>query len=340
MPIVLVFFVSCSSGTEQLKQKPEKQLISEIGGAKSLKIEPSFKSLSENVHCGFMDKKGNLWFGTTGHGVYKYDGQWFTNYTVKDGLGDGWVTTICHDNEGNILLGTGSGLFVYNGELIKPFKKEGALVNQAIKKLYRDKKGQLWIATGSNGVYKYDGEAFNNILANADNDLGLSLNGVSGITEDTEGNIWMATWPPDVEGIIQYNGKSLTRLKATKGSNDSLFHCAITDKNGTLWFGSRNNGVFTYDGEVFTKLFTDEPLNSEAIYDLIEDSKGNIWFTTEANGAYKYDGKKLTNFTTKDGLLNDSVFSVVEDKEGNLWFGARDVSLSRFDGERFVGFSE
>ncbi|MBK6381116.1 MAG: hypothetical protein IPF72_16110 [Chitinophagaceae bacterium] len=32
------------------------------------------------------DKTGNLWFGTWG-GVSKYDGQAFTNYTEKEGLG-------------------------------------------------------------------------------------------------------------------------------------------------------------------------------------------------------------------------------------------------------------
>jgi len=38
------------------------------------------------VHCGLQDKTGNLWFGTTGDGVYRFDGKLFTNFTMKDGL--------------------------------------------------------------------------------------------------------------------------------------------------------------------------------------------------------------------------------------------------------------
>src|SRR6218665_1170023 len=40
----------------------------------------------QNVHCGLQDKNGDLWFGTTGAGLYRYDGKSFTNFTTKDGL--------------------------------------------------------------------------------------------------------------------------------------------------------------------------------------------------------------------------------------------------------------
>ena len=33
-----------------------------------------------------IENDGNLWFGTTSEGVYKYDGQTFTNYSEKGGL--------------------------------------------------------------------------------------------------------------------------------------------------------------------------------------------------------------------------------------------------------------
>jgi hypothetical protein len=32
---------------------------------------------NDNVYCGLQDKAGNLWFGTTGSGVYRYDGKLF-----------------------------------------------------------------------------------------------------------------------------------------------------------------------------------------------------------------------------------------------------------------------
>ena len=46
---------------------------------------------ANNVACSMQDKKGNLWFGTTGEGVYQYDGKSFTNFTTKDGLNSNMV---------------------------------------------------------------------------------------------------------------------------------------------------------------------------------------------------------------------------------------------------------
>ena len=44
------------------------------------------------VRCGLQDRAGDLWFGTTGEGVFRYDGKGFTQYTVGDGLNS---NTVC-----------------------------------------------------------------------------------------------------------------------------------------------------------------------------------------------------------------------------------------------------
>src|SRR5690606_656421 len=56
-----------------------------------------------------QDKSGNLWFGTDGVGVYKYDpsaketdGKRFTHITMKDGLCDNSIVSIIEDSAGNI----------------------------------------------------------------------------------------------------------------------------------------------------------------------------------------------------------------------------------------------
>src|SRR6516165_4647768 len=38
------------------------------------------------IGCALLDKAGNLWFGTTGEGVYRYDGKSFAQFTAKNGL--------------------------------------------------------------------------------------------------------------------------------------------------------------------------------------------------------------------------------------------------------------
>ncbi|MCP4216157.1 MAG: hypothetical protein GY765_16025, partial [bacterium] len=41
---------------------------------------------SSYIYFTYEDKSGNLWFGTYGGGVSRYDGKSFTSFTEKDGL--------------------------------------------------------------------------------------------------------------------------------------------------------------------------------------------------------------------------------------------------------------
>ncbi|MEO1712079.1 MAG: two-component regulator propeller domain-containing protein, partial [Bacteroidota bacterium] len=60
------------------------------------------------------DRKGNIWFGTIGGGIYKYDGETFTNYTKEDGLIHEEITNIYEDRSGKIWFGTTAGISVYD----------------------------------------------------------------------------------------------------------------------------------------------------------------------------------------------------------------------------------
>ena len=65
----------------------------------------------DQVYCSYKDKEGNIWFGTNGGGVSKYDGRNFTNYTTVQGLANNVVWSITEDKAGNIWFGTdGSGV--------------------------------------------------------------------------------------------------------------------------------------------------------------------------------------------------------------------------------------
>lgn len=64
-----------------------------------------------------IDSKGNKWFGTSGKGVYKFDGTNWVNYTTEDGLIDNWVLSLYEDNQGNIWYGSKMwGISMFNGE--------------------------------------------------------------------------------------------------------------------------------------------------------------------------------------------------------------------------------
>jgi ligand-binding sensor domain-containing protein len=57
----------------------------------------------------FEDSKGNLWFGTNGNGIARYDGEKLKYFTTKDGLPSDRVTGIIEDSNGIFWLHTGEG---------------------------------------------------------------------------------------------------------------------------------------------------------------------------------------------------------------------------------------
>lgn len=69
------------------------------------------------------DDEGNLWMLTYEQGVWRYDGENITQYSVKDGDQEAKLFSIYKDKHGNLWLGShASGLFKFNGTSFEKFK--------------------------------------------------------------------------------------------------------------------------------------------------------------------------------------------------------------------------
>ena len=65
------------------------------------------------------DNTGNLWFGTDGGGVSRYDGKSFSTFTTAQGLANNYVRSITKDKTGNLWFGTSEGLSVMRAEEVR-----------------------------------------------------------------------------------------------------------------------------------------------------------------------------------------------------------------------------
>ncbi len=335
-----VGFTTCSGQVQKelpREEVSESKVITE-GQPKLVKTHRS--GSGHNVHCSLQDRKGNLWFATTGNGVYRYDGKSFTNFTTKDGLNSNAILSILEDKKGYIWFGTDSGLSRFDGKTFSHIPSKKFLVFS----LLEDKSGKLWIGTNI-GVYCYNGIAFTRFLDNQSviNSNGLTLDTVNRMLEDKHGNIWFTS---KMEGVCRYDGRSIINYKP---KDETYFWGLLEDKNGNIWVGGRNKGVWRYDGKTFTNILQNDRFDTYLAYSIIQDKTGNIWFGTEAiepskreteGGIWVYDGKTFKNFSKKDGLSHNGVWSILEDKAGNMWVGTRNTGLSRYDGKTFTSFSE
>ena len=308
-----------------------------------------------NVQCGLQDKAGNLWFGTTENGLYKYDGKSFSRFLVSNGLSSNNIFCILEDNDGKIWIGTEAGLCLYDGKSfakiqiplpknLPPNKNQLYRNSHWVFSIMQAKSGKLWFAT-MDGVYIYDGKSFTPFIVNGGaGGYASSNNNVEHILEDKAGNIWFGG--RGNEGVYRYDGKSVINIKLKELSSipDSIRNGKnwawpqLQDKNGNIWF-SNWSGAYRYDGKSFTSFTNKDGLPGFGMVTrIIEDKKGNLWFG--GDGISRYDGKSFTRFTTKDGLANLGVWSILEDTSGNLWVGTRETGLYLYDGKTFITYSE
>jgi ligand-binding sensor domain-containing protein len=133
-------------------------------------------------------------------------------------------------------------------------------------------------------------------------------------------------------GVFRYNGTSFTNL--TKGivpTPVASFWDVLEDRNGNLWFGSKDSGVYMYNGQSVQHYTTKDGLASNLALHLYEDRSGRIWI-----GSTVYDGKSFRNYSTKDGFPSNTIRLLLEDKTGKLWFGAQGEDLFVYDGKTYT----
>jgi len=365
---ILIFVLSCNG--QSPTNPPDNSIgvlkTSPVGKPKLIKTQGS--NQYANLYCGLTDKEGNLWFGTSGEGVYRYNGKLFTQFTTKEGLNSNAVYCILQDKKGNIWFGTSEGLCRYNGEAIisipiignfMPLIGNNDYYNATSKKntvwsMFQDKKGNIWLGTGD-GVYCYDGKNFSRFLDNPAviNKNNLHLRMVDCIFEDKNGIIWFASgMPPGEEGICRYDGKNIVSFKP---KNEGWFRKIIEDQDGNLLLATRIHGVLSCNlsaGDISMESFFSYPqpkeLLNNSLTTILKDKAGNIWMASDYGEflgdtlggvwCYKQSSKSGEKAFTK--ITVKEVFFMQEDMVGNIWLGTRNTGLYRYDGKTLTNFSE
>ncbi len=280
------------------------------------------------------DKSGNIWFGTDGGGVSKYDGRSFTHYTEKEGLCNAGVRAMLEDSAGNLWFGTnGGGVCKYDGKYFTQYTDKEGLSNNSVLSMVQDKSGNIWFGTNGGGLNKYDGKSFSQYTEVQ----GLSHNSVRALLVDRMGNLWLGT---DGAGVCRYDGMSFTQYAGIDGLSTAKVLSLGEDRSGNLWIGTMGDGLYTFDGNAFKHYGQQEGLKSNTIRSILKNKLGTLWFGTDEAGVISYDGKTFTRYSEAEGLSNPTVWSMLEDNSGTLWFGTYGGGVSKFNDRSFRYYTD
>ena len=338
---LLTIFAGCKGQekTNSLKESTTSRLSPIVKRSfKAMGLAPDHDTslVSQYIRSIFQDSKGNLWFGTIGEGVVRYDGNTLTYFSYPDGFINNSVFAINEDKKGNLWFGTDQGVYKYDGKTFRNYTQKEGLSHTDIsrKSILVDKSGAIWVGTHA-GVFLYDpiadgkgGQSFS--LCNL-----LPPINVAGILQDTKGKIWFAS---SDNGVYQYDGKTIIHITEKEGLGANYAGGIAEDKAGNIWF-TMKTGICKYDGKTLTEYTAKDGLGGTEFWGIYIEESGIIWVTARGSTT-RFDPavplpnpKAFTIFTAANGLTC-CVQSMYQDKSGNMWWGTGQ-GLFRFNGNRF-----
>lgn len=189
--------LSCRGQMEQGSTEESAQVAHPEALGTSKLTQTQHSAESDNVNSILEDKDGNFWLGTTGEGVYLFDGKEFRQYTTSDGLKSNMTFCIFESSDGKIWLGTEDGLYKFEDDaftevLIVP-PVHSVRNTLSVFSIMEDRSGKLWFATVE-GVFVYDGNTFEPFVVSEEGPGYLSSqHNTEYILEDVDGNMWFGS---------------------------------------------------------------------------------------------------------------------------------------------------
>lgn len=228
-------------------------------------------------------KKGELWIGTEGAGVYRYESGNWIHYGVAEGLADLYVWSTAIDPAGEAWFGFwGNGIFRSNGDrLERPAELQGVAGPVLALRFLGD---SLWVGTG-NGLLQKRAET----LFWRGRESSSEKRVVAGIASDKNGTLWLAM---QNKGLGKVTDHGIEPFAPDQGLAHDSVQCLLADDDNTLWIGTHNGGLIRLkEGRVW-RFGPHLNLSGRVVCHIEEDAHGYLWLSTH-RGIVRVSKKEL-----------------------------------------------
>jgi ligand-binding sensor domain-containing protein/serine phosphatase RsbU (regulator of sigma subunit) len=314
----LTFFFLCLLGVH----------LNSLGQRYDLVIHATETGLAGNqVNDITQDSLGLLWIATD-HGVSRFDGITFKNFTAKHGLAENFCSTVLCDSQGNVWVGhQAGGVSVIKRDSIHHFNEGSGLANNEVHDIIQAKDGKIWVATFG-GISIYNGTTWRSITVAE----GLSFNNVQALAQYDDESIWAGTYGA---GVSVFNKEDVGYLHMGNGLVNN-YVTSLVPHDGNMLIGTLG-GMSNWNGQQFTSDFKTIGLFTNQINGLVVDDQDRIWLGT-FNGAVRMSENQRLSISEINGLPQNEVLEVFCDSESNIWLGTK-AGLVRVRNLAFSHFS-
>ncbi len=230
--------------------------------------------------------------------------------------------------------------------VLEEFTLPGGTNGNLVTSIVEGPNGFTWFGTFG-GLHRYDGYEFKTYTKNPADTIAptqsLQFNNIEHLFWDSQDKLWVSTFGG---GLFRFDPVTEVFQHFQHNPTDSLtisspfVQCAVEDKEGILWFATRN-GVDKFDRQTqqFERLQLDptktQPHQNNNARVLYIDRQGTLWVAageffraSNQGGLYRFNAQTNTFIhyppdpTNPKGLGHAPIRGIYEDQQGNFWIGA------------------
>lgn len=310
-----------------------------------------FRSIQETaskraVSSIIQDKNDFIWIGTSGAGLYRYDGVNYFGYKYNNKPGSvnsNFIYSTFIDSKNNLWVGTDQGLCLYNRDLdnftrinIEDAITQGYTQPITIKTIIEDNNGDLYLGAYGFGLFKLNIKTLKASLVHS-KVLDKPNFLIKSSVKNKQGIIYLGTSYGLLEIDTNGKAKQVYKDKFKREPLTSDIESLVIDKFGYLWMGTTENGLIKIKPETDNYQFENYAITKNKILSIVQSSLGYIVCGTENDGllVVNYKGEVLKKYLhskyNSASLKSNSVWSLYEDREKRLWLGYFNKGLGVFD---------
>jgi signal transduction histidine kinase/ligand-binding sensor domain-containing protein len=306
-----------------------------------------------NSDSMLADRRGTLWIGTRSQGLLRLVGGRTEHFTRADGLSGDIVTGLFEDREGNVWVGTGSGLDRFrdvkvstvtareglpgtgtivsvaaagdggvwiadtralirfeHGAVLASWGAGRELPGSGPTSLLEDSRGRLWVGI-DNGLAWRERDRFPKVRTQDGSALGV----VTSMTEDRNGDLWVATIDP-AHALVRVREDRVVETLSVERLGGQHVAAILADPGGGVWIALNNSKLEFYkDGRLESR--SPAIPGSNWIRGLLLDSRGLWEVTNRGLGRFRNGGLDVLDAAA--GLPCNDIESANRGDDGSLW---------------------
>ncbi|MBR4607973.1 MAG: HD domain-containing protein [Lachnospiraceae bacterium] len=215
-------------------------------------------------------------------------------YDNTNGLPTAEANAILETRSGLLWIGSYSGLIRYDGNTFTRMDSTTGIAS--VVSLFMDSRDRLWVGTNDNGVAVLS----NGSELHFNKAEGLKSASVRAITEDLDGNVYIAT----THGIAVVDANMTLRTLDETQINEEYVRELKTGADGVIYGLTMAGAVFTIQNGKLTGFYEGESMGISSIHTMYPDAKNPGYLYLGSKGSEIYYGR------LEDGLTDAKIITV------------------------------